>query len=73
MSSTAEDNLCLSIESLEINETEKLENLLVCYLDLLNQYTTLREHLSQKLSSVRFLPPLPLLPRNNPGQIPADV
>ncbi|MCJ1344037.1 hypothetical protein MMC31_002237 [Peltigera leucophlebia] len=51
MSSTAEDNLCLSIESLEINQTEKLEHLLVCYLDLLNQYTTLREHLSQKLSS----------------------
>lgn len=56
MSSTAEDNLCLSVESLEISQTEKLEHLLVCYLDLLHKYTTLLERLSQNLSSVRFLP-----------------
>lgn len=69
MSSTAEDNLCLSIESLEINQPEKLDHLLECYLSLLNQYADLRQQLSQNLSSVRFLLPLLLLPRFNPGQI----
>lgn len=59
MSNTAEGNLCASIESLEINQTEKLDHLLECYLDLLDQYTTLRRQLSQHLSAVRFLPPLP--------------
>ena len=69
MSSMAEDNLYLSIESLEINQPEKLDHLLECYLNLLNQYTDLRQQLSQNLSSVRFLLPLRLLPRFKPGQI----
>lgn len=60
MSNTPEGNLCASIESLEIDQTEKLDHLLECYLDLLDQYTTLRRQLSQHLSAVRFLPPSPV-------------
>lgn len=60
MSNIAEENLCASTESLEINHTEKLDNLLECYLDLLDQYTTFRRQLSQHLSAVRFLPPSPV-------------
>lgn len=59
MSNSAEGNLCASIESLEIDQTENLDYLLECYLDLLDQYTKLRSQLSQHLSAVSFQPPVP--------------